>query len=93
MFNQLALQANHIGDGDEWEIHAERLAGRGVRGAGTGGAAAAAQNVRADNEVLVGVEGLARPDHVFPPTGASVVVTDAGGVSVAREGMHDEDGV
>ena len=60
---------------------------------GSGGAAAAAQHVGADHEILVGVEGLAGADHVVPPAGLAGFGADAGGVGVAGEGVQHQDGV
>ena len=94
MIDQHLLQPHHVADGDHRERHART--GQPVAGlieAGPGGAAAAAQHVGADDEVLVGVEGLAGADHVVPPAGLAVFVADAGGVRVARKGVQHQDGV
>ena len=68
-----------------------RTAGRRVDRRRPGGAAAAAQHVGADHEILFGVERFAGADHVVPPAGLPAVVADAGGVSVAGEGVQDQD--
>jgi len=55
---------------------------------------AAAEDVGADDEVAVGIEGFAGADEVIPPAGFAVGEgVDAGAVVVAREGVADEDGV
>jgi hypothetical protein len=54
---------------------------------------ASAQHVRADHEILVGVERLARPDHVVPPARLAGLRTDPGGMRVAGKRVQDQDGV
>ena len=65
----------------------------GLMRGGSGGAAASAQHVGADHEVLVGVERLAGTDHVVPPAGLAGFGADSGRVGVAGEGVQHHDGV
>ena len=92
MIDQHFLEAHHVADGDDRELHRVGAAGRGVDRAGARRAAAAAEDVRAEDEVFVGVEGFAGADHVVPPAGLAFVA-DAGGVRVAGEGVQDQDRV
>ena len=62
-----ALRAHHVGDGDDREVAAVRQPRGGVRGRRAGGAAAATDQVRRDNEIPVRVERLAGADHPVPP--------------------------
>ncbi len=91
---QALLRAHHVADGDGGERDPVGAAGGGIGGEGAGGALAAAEHVGADDEVVVGVHGLAGADEVVPPAGLAVVErVDAGAVVVAGEGVADEDGV
>ena len=56
---------------------------------GPGGAAAAAQDVRADDEVAVRVDGVAGPHHDVPPAGVVLRVVPRH-VRVAGKGVADE---
>src|SRR5665647_1713514 len=88
------LGVDHVGDRDDGEVGAERPARGGVHRGRPGRAAAAADHVGADDEVLVGVEPLAGPDHHVPPAGAPVVgAVTPRHVRIAREGVGHEDGV
>ncbi len=58
--DQPPLHLDDVADGDQREIGAVGAAGGRVDAVGPGRAAAAAQDVRADDEVAVGVDRLAR---------------------------------
>jgi hypothetical protein len=92
MRKERALGADHVVDGDHGEGHGVKLAGGGINGAGTGRALAAAEDVGADDEKAVGVEGESRAHHEIPPAGAAVFVR-AGDVRIAAERVEDENGV
>ena len=70
---QQHLGVHHVLDGDHREVGAVGPAGGRVLGRGPRAAAAAADDVGADDEVLVGVQPLARADHHVPPARALVV--------------------
>ena len=92
--DEFLLGADHVADGHHREAEAVGAAGGRVDRRRAGAAGAAAEDVRADDEVAVGVDGPARPDHVVPPAGAGVPVgVDTGHVGVAGEGVEHEDGV
>jgi hypothetical protein len=67
MVDQQLLRLDHVADGDDREMQAVGLAGRRIDFLGADGAHAAAQEVRADDEILVGVERLAGTDDIVPP--------------------------
>ena len=94
LVEQQHLHVDHVGDRDDRERRAEGLARGRVDAGRTGRAVAAAQHVRADHEVAVGVERLARADQHVPPAQALVVgLVTAGDVGIARERVGDEHGV
>jgi hypothetical protein len=92
MIQQSALHLNHVANGDGWKIAAVRPSGRRVEAAGSRRAATPAEEVRADHEVLVGIDRLAGTDHDVPPARIILGVV-SGHVGVAAEGMAEEDGV
>ena len=55
-----------VAHGDDGKIGAVAAAGFGIDAVRAGGAAAAAEAVRADHEVAIGVDALARPDRACP---------------------------
>ncbi len=81
-----ALGAHHVGDGDHREVGSVRPSRLRVVGRRAGRAAAAADEIRRDDEEAIGVEGLARPDHAVPPaeTLAAAAVTLLGTEPVPR---------
>ena len=85
--DQHLLQADNIGDRDGRKAHAPGTPGLGIDGAWTGGAPAAAQDVGADDEILIGIEGLAGSDHTGPPAAF------ARGVRVAGKSVQCENRV
>ncbi len=91
---QHRLGAHHVGDGDDGEGEAVGLAGRGVDFLRPGRAHAAADDVLADDEKAVRVDGQAGADHERPPAarlaGDRVAACD---MLVARQRMADKHGV
>jgi hypothetical protein len=58
-----------------------------------GAAHAAAEHVRRDDEETVGVDRLARTDHVLPPAGLAGHRLDLGDVLIPGQRMADQHGV
>ena len=69
IIDQHLLQPHHVGDGHHRKRHRPRLARLRIDRRRPRRAAAPAQNVGADHEVLVGVEGLARARSCFDQPG------------------------
>src|SRR5713226_2465911 len=92
MIDEHFLEPHHVADRNPGKLQRILAAGRRIDRGRTGGAAAAAEHVRAQNEVLVRIKSLARPDHVVPPSRLAFM-TDAGRVGVAGKGMQDENRV
>ncbi len=93
LLDQHGLGADHVGDGDHRKGQAEGLAGRRVGGGRAGRAHAAAEHVRADDEVALRVERQPRPDHPVPPAGLAGQRVFRGDVLVRGQGVADEDRV
>ena len=94
MVDQQLLRPHHVGHGHERETSSPySLPVAGIDAAGPAAPLAAPDDVRADDEVLVGVEALARADHRLPPARLVFARVVAGGVGVAGQGVQDEDGV
>ena len=98
-FHQSLLDIDEIADADDREVHAPGLAGVGVHGRRSGGDGAAGhvevhQRVGGEDEVLVGVDRLARADDPVPVARRLVLrLVLAEGVAVAGEEMRDQDGI
>ena len=85
-----ALRPHHVRDGDDRKVRSVRPAGRRVDGRRPRRAAASSQQIRADDEELVGVEGLAGTDHAVPPAEAAALAGIAllGAKPVSRARHH-----
>ena len=90
---EAALHLDHIGDGQEGEVRPVRTAGRRVEGRRPGRPGAAAEHVGADDEVTVGIESFAGPDHRLPPARFARLVAATGGVRIAGKRVADQNGV
>ena len=90
---QHGLRAHHVGNGDDRKIQSPHLAGGGIGRGRPGRAHAAADHVRADDEVAVGVERPAGTDHGFPPAGLAGHRVHIVDVLVAGQRVADQDGV
>ena len=92
--DEQSLGLDHVGDGDHGERQPVGLAGARVDRRRAGAAAAAADDVRADDEVLVGVERLAGADGFVPPAGLRVARgVLPGDVRVAGQRVENQDRV
>ena len=85
VIDQPPLHIDDVAHGDDGKIGGVGAAGFGIDAVRPGGAAATAQNVRADDEVAIGVDGLARPDDNVPPAGIVGLVV-LGDVRIAGQG-------
>ena len=90
---QHGLRAHHVGNGDDRKIQPPGLAGGRIGRGRTGRAHAAADHVRADDEVSVGIERPAGTDHDFPPAGLAGQRMHIGDVLIAGQRMADQNGV
>ena len=93
MLEEPLLHVHHVLDGDHGKVEPVGLSCFGIYGGGAGRALAAAKNVGADHEVLVRVQGLARPDDDVPPAGLLLALVPACGMGVAGEGVADQHGI
>ena len=91
--DQHGLRAHHVGNGDDGEIEPPQLSGGGVDRCRPGRAHAAADHVGADDEVAVGVERPARPDHGLPPALLARDRVHIVDMLIAGQRMADQDGV
>src|SRR5580658_5219071 len=91
------MDGDHVLDGDHREIAAPRLARLGTDAARAGRPLTAAQHVRANHEILVGVEPFAWADKTVPPAGFAggdiFLRTVARRMSVAGQGVADKNRV
>ena len=90
---QHRLGPHHVADGDQRKVEAIGLAGRGIDFGRAGRAHAAADDIGADDEEAVGIDGLARSHHGRPPARLAGDGMVAGDELVAGQGMADQDGV
>ena len=90
----MTLRFYHIGNRDHREAQRVGLA-IGGRGRRPRAALTAADHVRADHKITIGVEHLARPNCLIPPARffVGVVGVITGHMSVAGQRMADQDGV
>ena len=91
--DQHGLRAHHVGNGDDRKIQSPQFAGGGIGRGRPGRAHAAADHVRADDEVSVGVERTAGTDHGFPPAGLAGHRMHVGDMLIAGQRMADQNGV
>ena len=67
MIDQHHLGPGHVGDGDHRKVEPVRRPGRGIGGAWPRRSHAAAQNIRADHEIAVRIDGLSGAHALGPP--------------------------
>ena len=87
---QHGLGAHHVADGDQRKGKAVRFARRGIDFGRSARAHAAADDIGADDEEAVGVDGLAGPHHGFPPARLAGDGMGAGHELVAGQRMADQ---
>src|SRR5262249_40715080 len=90
MIEQHRLSTNHVADGDDWKFEAPGLAGLRICGGRPGAPHAAADHVRADDEIALTVNRPAGPDHGLPPARLLSYRMDVGDMLVAGQGMTDQ---
>ena len=92
VIDQPPLHLDDVADGDGGKVRAIAPARGRVDGVGPGRAAAAAENIGTNDEVAIGVDGLARSDHDLPPAGVILGIVP-GHVRIARQGVANQHGV
>ena len=90
---QHGLRADHVGNGDERKIQPPGLAGGRIGRGRTGRSHAAADHIRTDDEVFVGIERTAGTDHDFPPAGLAGQRMRIGDVLIEGQRVADQNGV
>src|SRR6478609_2399248 len=84
------LRAHHVADGDDGKVETPRHAGGRIRGSGARGAHAAADHVRTDYEVPLGVDRPPGTDHGFPPSRLLGHRMQVGNMLIAGESVADQ---
>ena len=90
MIEQHRLGAHHVAHGDDRKIEAPGHAGRRIGRGRPGTAHAAADHIGADDEIALGIDRPAGPDHGLPPAGLAgdrMIVDD---MLVAGQRMADQ---
>ena len=90
MVEQRDLRRDHVGDGDDRELHCIGNARRRIDATRPGAARAAAQHVGADDEIARRIDRLARADHQRPPPRLAGARMHAGDVLVHGQRVGDE---
>ena len=93
MVDQHGLRAHHVADRHHRQIEPIGPPGRRIERGRAGRAHAAADDIRRNDEIAVGVDRPARPDHGLPPArlaGDRMIIRD---MLVAGQRVADEDGV
>ena len=93
MVEQPDLDLHHIMDGDDREGQSPRLAGGRVDGGRAGRPHAAAQHIRAQDEIPVGIQHLTRADQMCPPARPARYWVGASGELISGQRMANQDGV
>ena len=103
MVKQGKMGVDEVGDIEMRKGRAKRFSGFGIEGGRSRGAVASTEVIGADDEVAVGVDGLAGPDHVSPPAfvhflGPVVAIgwrvrVFAREMLVSRESVEDQNGI
>ncbi len=86
-FDQAPLGRNDVADRDQGKAHRVGAAGERIEGGWSGAALAAAEDIGADDEGPVGVQGETGTDEGLPPAAFAT------GPAIAGQGVEDEDRV
>ena len=87
------LRADHVADCHHRHAEPVKLACCRIGGSGPGCPKAAAEHIRADDEIAVRIDGLAGPDHYFPPAGLAGQRMGIGDMLVPGQRMADQNGI
>ena len=90
MVEEHRLRPNHVADRHQGEIEPVGAAGLGVDRGRAGRAHARANDVRADDEVAVGIHRLAGADQGLPPAGLAGERVSVREMLVAGQGVADQ---